>query len=132
MLKKRIRTILTISVTLVMLTAVVCALLTPGGRYRDRNKDKTGQEASDAALLPEKNENEIKINTVPVADDDAVRELHRALNLVLSDGSRDMDEVVASLSRSADLGNSDAMYFLGEYISRESAWRLTSRKPACI
>ena len=97
-----------------MLTAVVCALLTPGGRYRDRNKDKTGQEASDAALLPEKNENEIKINTVPVADDDAVRELHRALNLVLSDGSRDMDEVVASLSRSADLGNSDAMYFLGE------------------
>lgn len=114
MLKKRIRTILTISVTLVMLTAVVCALLTPGGRYRDRNKDKTGQEASDAALLPEKNENEIKINTVPVADDDAVRELHRALNLVLSDGSCDMDEVVASLSRSADLGNSDAMYFLGE------------------
>jgi len=58
MLKKRIRTILTISVTLVMLTAVVCALLTPGGRYRDRNKDKTGQKASDAALLPEKNENE--------------------------------------------------------------------------
>ncbi len=136
MMKKRIRTILTIAVTLVMLTAVLCALFTLGDRYRDRNNDKTEQEdtrqeASDAVLLPEKNGNEIRINTVPVADDDAVRELHRALNLVLSDPATWM-KLSHRCQDPLNWGTAMPCIFWGKYIFRESAWRLTLRKPACI
>lgn len=91
----------------VMAAVVLCIFLAWHSRTDSGGHDKTEQENTQTAFLQE-------IETVPVVADDAVSELQRALELALSDTPDRMGDVVASLSRSAGLGNSDAMYFLGE------------------
>ena len=111
--KKRIRYIVIILIILAVITAALCAILTLRSKNNDEGQHETEQESteqqqeSEPELPPE-------IETVPVASDDAAGELHHALEIALSDTSGDMNDVVTSLSISAELGNSDAMYFLGE------------------
>lgn len=93
MINKRSQNILMISVAVILVTVILCVVLTRSGKTDDET---------------------VVEETVPVENDDAVRGLYRALELVVSDPAADMDDVVTLLSGSADLGNSDAMYFLGE------------------
>ncbi len=113
MSKKRIGYIATVLIILVAVTAALCVFLTLRSRNNDEGQEGTEQES---AVLPEESDLELppEIETVSVETDDAVSELYRALELALTDAEDCMEDVVTSLTRSAELGNSDAMYFLGE------------------
>ena len=113
MSKKRIGYIATVLIILAAVTAALCVFLTLRSRNNDEGQEGTEQES---AVLPEESDLELppEIETVSVETDDAVSELYRALELALTDAEDCMEDVVTSLTRSAELGNSDAMYFLGE------------------
>lgn len=99
-------------VIIIFIIAALCFFLMV--RSGDWKHGKMGQ---DSEILQEESEPEqaFEIETVMVENDDAVSELYQALEIVLSDTTPDMESAVAALSKSADLGNSDAMYFLGEF-----------------
>lgn len=115
MLKKKIHYIITVLIILVFITAALCVFLTLRSKNNDEEQDNTEQESTESAQVESEPELPLEIETVPVENDDAAGELYNALELVLSDGTKNMDGVVTALSKSAELGNSDAMYFLGEY-----------------
>lgn len=114
MSKEKIRYILTVLVILVIATAALCVFLTLRSKNNDEGQNRTEQESTEPSQEESGPELPLEIETVPVEIDEAVSELHHALELALSDTDNNMDGVVTSLSRSAELGNSDAMYFLGE------------------
>lgn len=114
MSKKKIRYILTVLVILVIATAALCVFLTLRSKNNDEGQNRTEQESTEPSQEESRPEQPMEIETIPVEIDDAVSELYHALELALSDTDNNMNDVVTSLSRSAELGNSDAMYFLGE------------------
>lgn len=114
MSKKRIRYIITVLILLVIITAALCVFLTLRSKNNGVEQDRTEQESTGITQEESEPELPLEIETVPVENDDAVSELYSALELALSDETGDMDDIIAALTISADLGNSDAMYFLGE------------------
>lgn len=114
MSKKKIYYVLTVLIILVITIAVLCVFLKLRSRNNDEGQNKTEQESTQIPLEEPDTEHLLEIDTVPVIIDDSVTELYDALELALSDTSENMEDVVISLSKSANLGNSDAMYFLGE------------------
>lgn len=98
MTRKKIRNILIIIFIIVIVTGIFLFIYM-------KNRDTEQKQAE-----PEMSEPQI----VTVEDNDAVSELYRALELALSDMEGNTEDIIAGLSKSAELGNSDAMYFLGE------------------
>lgn len=106
--------IVTVLTILAMITAALCIFLTLYSRKNDVGQEDTEQESTEILQEEPEPEKPVEIETVTVEGDDAVGELTHALELALSDPAGSVDEIVAAFSRSAELGNSDAMYFLGE------------------
>ncbi len=114
MKRKRISYILTILIILTVITAALCVFLILRSRNSDGEQKDTEQERTEILQEESELEHPVEIETVSVESDDAVGELYRALELALSEPAGSADEIVSAFSRSAELGNSDAMYFLGE------------------
>lgn len=114
MLKNRNRFILIALIIFVIFTAALCIFMILRSKNRNEGQRKIEQESTEITQEESEQEVPLEIETVSVEKDDAAGELYHALKLVLSDETDHMDEVITALSLSARLGNSDAMYFLGE------------------
>lgn len=104
---------MTICIIFVILAAALCVFLILRGKNNNEGQNNAEQGNTEISQDAAESEFSLEIETVSVETSDAVSELHHALELALS-GADHMDDVVLSLSKSAGLGNSDAMYFLGE------------------
>lgn len=114
MTRKRFAVIVLLLALVTVIAAAVCVFMARRSSIDDKAQGDTEKESEITGTTIPEEESSVEVETVAVEDDDAVSELYAALQKAVSGADDNMPEIMDAFSKSADMGNSDAMYFLGE------------------
>lgn len=101
-------------ILLLAVITVIAAALCVFMAHRSSIGDMADNDAEQESEFITEEESSVQAETVTIEDDDAVSELYAALEMAVKTSDDDMSEIIDRFAKSADMGNSDAMYFLGE------------------